>query len=199
MPTALCNPRDIRRLQMELQFISINIVQSNSTSNLDTSTYKIVAKKVAKVEEKVEFMVDSSRDEPPSSLELVQELHSNMSKLLDQVKYLQEECTMESASVYALVDVLKQLEQTTACVNQDLSLIDPHRCQKFLEEVEKLQIDLEQVQHTVTNVPGVPTFSHDVGRLNVNYSSMLQELEQRNSSEHESEVLRRKIIEMERH
>jgi len=196
---SLCNPRDIRRLQMELQFMSIDIEETRSTCDLDTSTYETLVEMTSKIlEEKVESYGDSSHDESPTSLEQVKELRSDMVKLLEKVEQQQHESLDESVSVFALVDVLKQLEEAKACIDRDdKSLLDQNYGKEFQEEVAKLQMDLKCVQHKVTKVLGVPTFSHDVGKLNDGYSSVLQELEQKHS-ERESEDLRKKIEEMER-
>jgi len=199
--SALCNPRDVRMLQTELQFMSIDIEKTGSTQDLivNTSNYEFLVEKAAEVlKEKAVLTINQSRDERPTALEQVKELRSDVVKLLSQIEEQKEGHAAKSVPVYALVDVLKQLDQAKACANQDdKSLLDLNCRQEFQEEVDKLQLDLERVQHKITRVPGVAKFSRDVGKLNDGYSSLLQELKQDNYK-NESEALRKKIEEMEK-
>ena len=120
--SALNMSRDIRRIQMELQYLMIDIEETGSTQNLETSNYEYLVNELAmSMEEKIALITDSSRVEPPSMLEQVKELRADM---MDQVKRQRGQVITESASMHALVDVLKQLEQVEYNAKVNLALSD---------------------------------------------------------------------------
>jgi len=122
-----------------LQFMSIDIVETGSAHYLDTSAYEILVQKVNKtLEEKIDVTIDAASDERPTSLEQVKELRNDMDKLLKHLQQQQEGSTDVLVFVYALVDLLQQLEHAKVAAKGDKSLWDQECCQEFREEAEKL-------------------------------------------------------------
>ena len=195
--TALNMSRDIRRLQTELQFIMMDIEENESTSNLDTDTFDYLVNKLAtSLEEKAHLMVDSSRDEPPTMLEQVKELHADM---LEHLKRQQEGAIKtESASIYALVDVLKQLDQIVNDAESEKLSLQEYEFPEFREIVEQLRADLEDTKHVLEDIPNASRLSHDVCSLSDRYLLLLQDMNRKHNASGESEAMQQKMEEMER-
>jgi hypothetical protein len=195
--TALNMSRDIRRLQTELQFIMMDIEENDSTSNLDTDTFNYLCNKLTmSLEEKIHLMMNSSRDEPPTMLEQISELHADM---LEQLKRQQEGNTKtESVSIYALIDVLKQLDQLVDDAKSETLSLQEYEFPEFRESVNKLRADLEDTKHILEDIPHASWLSHDVCSLSDRYLLLLQDMNRKHNACGESEAMQQRIEEMER-
>jgi hypothetical protein len=152
--------RDIRRIQMELQFLMIDIEETGSTQNLETSNYEYLVNGLAiSMKDRVSLIADSSRVKAPSILEQVKELRVDM---IDQVRRQRGQVLTESASMHALVDVLRQLEQVECNVKLNLSLVEQDYYE-FRDEIQKLSHILEQARCVMCGIPFLSPFSQMLG------------------------------------
>lgn len=192
--SVLSKSRDISRIQTELQFIMIDIEENASTSDLDTTNYEHLVGKLAKsLDENVDLIIDCTRDKPPTLLERVKELCADMAEQLER----QKEGDKESAYIYALFDVLKQLELFIYDVDIETSLREED-CKEFRDEVDTLRQNLENTKYVLKDMPLVSELPHDLDRLNDRYLSLIKEADRKHSQYEQREVLRRKLEEMER-
>jgi hypothetical protein len=194
--TALVNSRDVRRIQMELQFLLIDIEEIGSTQGLDTSKYQPLADKLAtSLDNGVGATYSDSsdsRDETPSVLEQIRELRSDM------VEQLGRHAKGGSIGLYALVDILKQLEQVQNSVELPLPSFTEEVFGELQGEVDTLCLHLGDVENALMDIPAFSETSHNVSALRERYLRVTQDMGQRVISEQENEVLRRKIAEIER-
>ncbi len=188
--------RDIRRIQMELQFLMIDIEETGSTQNLETSNYEYLVNGLAiSMKDKVSLIADSSRVEAPSILEQVKELRADM---IDQVRRQRGQVLTESASMHALVDVLRQMEQVECNVKLNLSLVEQDYYE-FRDEIQKLSHILEQARRVMCGVPFLSPLSQNVGILNDRYLRLLQDMDRKQTAENDDgESWRQKLEELER-
>jgi len=167
-------PREISRIQNELEYMQIDIEKIGSTKGIDTLVYEnLVQWAETTVEAKISLVIDNARTEPPSLLEQLTELHVDMVRLAQVVKQQQEGAAVGPVPAYALNDVLKQLEQVKASAEQDESSWEQDY-QEFHDEINRLQKDLQSVQSTMVNVT-----SCDVMKLNTGFSSLKQDMERK--------------------
>jgi hypothetical protein len=193
--TALVNSRDVRRIQMELQFLMIDIEETGSTQGLDTSKYQSVADKLAtSLDNGVGATSDTSnsRDKTPSFLEQIRELRSDM------IEQLGRHARGGSVGLYALVDILKQLEQVQNTAKLPLPSFTEEDYGDLQGEVDTLCLHLGDVQNALMNIPAFSETSYNVSALRERYLLLTQDMRQRVISEQENEELRRKIVEIER-
>jgi hypothetical protein len=175
----------------------MDIEENDSTSNLDTDTFNYLCNKLTmSLEEKCHLMMNSSRDEPPTMLEQISELHADM---LVQLKRQQEGNTKtESVSIYALIDVLKQLDQLVDDTKSEKLSLQEYEFPEFRETVNKLRADLEDAKHILEDIPHASRLCHDVCSLSDRYLLLLQDMNRNYNACGESEAMQQKMEEMER-
>lgn len=115
--------RDVCRIQMELQFMKMDIKESQNTWKLDSRMYNILANKAARaLEEHLKLLLESSApSEPLILVEQIKELDSDLNKVIEQVEQQQDENVSDLIFIYPLCDLLnKQLEQVQRTIEQTI-------------------------------------------------------------------------------
>jgi hypothetical protein len=189
--------KNMKRLQLELQFIGTEIKETGSCSEIDTSAYTYVVGRIEKCLEEMDenTKLDSAHCKPPTLLEQVKELRVSM---ITQLKKQRDGPDEKVLSANALVDVLKQLEAVERNAELDtLSLHDEER-KELRDEVDRLQANLEHVQYVIEEIPLLSKFSHSVGVLSDLYLNLLQYLDAKLSEDEQNRELRERMEIMEK-
>jgi hypothetical protein len=190
--------KNLKRLQLELQFIGTEIEESGSCSEIDTSAYTYVVGRIETCLEEIDDnnKLDSARHcKPPTLLEQVKELRVSM---ITQLKKQRGGPDEKVLSAYALIDVLKQLEAVESNVELDTLLLHDEERKELRDEVDRLQANLEHVQYVIGEIPLLSKFSHSVGVLSDLYLNLLQYLDAKLSENEQNRELRERMEIMEK-
>lgn len=163
--------RDIARIQTELQYLVVDIEESQSTQNLDTSIYSILINKAAKSHvDSIDMLMECScSSEPPTVLEQIRALGKDLRVLTNNAEHFEGEIVSDSWHIYALCDVIDELGHVQQVVNGDS--ISQH--QDLVEEIEQLLSDLAHTKRILDATPALADLSKSVKGLVDGFSCIL--------------------------